>query len=95
MGSPLGPLMANIFTGFHELPSLIVISTTSMICLHHFLHVVKWKEFFSYLNNLHSSLQYTMEVEENNKLPSLDLLVERTPSGFLTSVYQKPTFSGL
>lgn len=39
----------------------------------------KAEEFFSYLNNLHLSLKYTMEISENNQLSFQDVLVERTP----------------
>ena len=51
--------------------------------------------FFDKLNELHSSLTFTMEEENNNKQPFLDVLVERCDSSFLTSVYRKPTFTGL
>ena len=36
-----------------------------------------------------------MEEESNGQLPFLDVLVERGDSSFLTSVYRKPTFTGL
>ena len=36
-----------------------------------------------------------MEEENNGQLPFLDVLVERCNSSFLTSVYSKPTFTGL
>ena len=36
-----------------------------------------------------------MEEESNDQLPFLDVLVERGDSSFLTSVYRKPTFTGL
>ena len=36
-----------------------------------------------------------MEEENSNKLPFLDVLVERGESAFLTFVYRKPTFTGL
>ena len=52
-------------------------------------------EFFDTLNQLHSSLSFTMEEESNGQLPFLDVLVERGDSSFLTSVYRKPTFTGL
>ena len=45
------------------------------------------------LNNLFTLL-FTMEVKNNNMLPFLDMLVEMGPSSFVTSVYQKPIFTG-
>ena len=36
-----------------------------------------------------------MEEENSNKLPFLDVLVERGETSFLTSVYRKPTFTVL
>ena len=52
-------------------------------------------KFFHKLNDLHPSLSFTMEEENDNKLPFLDVLVERDELVFLTSVYRKPTFRGL
>ena len=46
-------------------------------------------------NFYRQALQFTFEKEENNSLPFLDVLVEMSGAGFLTSVYHKPTFSGL
>ena len=51
--------------------------------------------FLKRLNGLHTALHFTFEKEENNSLPFLDVLVEKSDTGFLTSVYRKPTFSGL
>ena len=51
--------------------------------------------FLKRLNGLHPALQFTFEKEENNSLPFLDVLVEKSGAGFLTCVYYKPTFSGL
>ena len=50
--------------------------------------------FLKRLNGLHPPLQFTFEKEENDSLPSLDVLVEKSNTGFLTSVYRKPTFTG-
>ena len=47
------------------------------------------------LNRLYSSLSFTMEEESNGQLPFLDVLVKRGDSSFLTSIYRKPTFTGL
>ena len=41
--------------------------------------------FFDKLNDLHSALSLTMEEEKSNKLPFLDMQVERCKFSFLTS----------
>jgi len=50
--------------------------------------------FLEHLNSLHPSLQFTFEKEFNQSLPFLDVMVEKSPSKFVTSVYRKPTFTG-
>ena len=46
------------------------------------------------LNLLHPALKFTLEKEQNNSLNFLDVLVEKDGTGFLTSVYRKPTCTG-
>ena len=41
------------------------------------------------------SLKFTVEKESNHQLAFLDVFVHKTSTAFLTSVYRKPTFSGL
>ena len=50
--------------------------------------------FLDSLNSLQPSLRFTFEKESNLALPFLDVLVEKSPSKFITSVYRKPTFTG-
>ena len=50
--------------------------------------------FLDALNSMHSALKFTFEKEENDQLPFLDVLVEKSKEGFLTSVFRKPTFTG-
>ena len=38
---------------------------------------------------------FTMNEEKDNKLPFLDVLVERCLFAFVTCIYRKPTFTGL
>ena len=49
--------------------------------------------FLDSLNSLHPSLRFTFEREFNLTLPFLDLLVEKSPSKFITSIYRKLTFT--
>ena len=53
------------------------------------------KKFHHYLNSRHRNMTFTYEVEEGNKLPFLDVLINRDQDRFSTSLYRKPTFSGL
>ena len=50
--------------------------------------------FLKHLNSLHPALQFTFEKEENDSLQFLEVLVEKPNTGFLTSAYRKPTFTG-
>ena len=52
------------------------------------------KKFHKYINTRHTNMTFTYEVEKNNTLAFLDVLVTRENT-FCTSLYRKPTFSGL
>ena len=101
MGSPLGPALANIFVGFHEeglfdcdqKPGVYFRYVDDTYTI--FKTEAEGDTFLKRLNGLHTALHFTFEKEENNSLPFLDVLVEKSDTGFLTSVYRKPTFSGL
>ena len=47
-----------------------------------------------HVKSIRPFIQLTLEKEQDNKLPFLDLLVTRTEQGFRASVYRKPTFTG-
>ena len=52
----------------------------------------KLDNFLRHLNNIHSCIKFTMEVEENGQLPFLDVLVYRTVDGQMGhKMYQKKT----
>ena len=46
------------------------------------------------LNLLHPALKFTLEKEQNNSLHFLDALIEKEGTGFLSSIYREPTFTG-
>ena len=48
-------------------------------------------DFLLHLNGQHLSIQFTKEEEKGNKLPFLDVMVERCGRKMRTSVYRKPT----
>jgi hypothetical protein len=100
MGSPLGPILANIFVGYYEeqlfqsciRPSLYQRYVDDIFVLSSERRQID--ELLRSLSNLHSSLVFTKDEEDDNTLPFLDVLVERKNNSFITSVYRKPTFDG-
>ena len=52
-------------------------------------------KFNEYLNTKHANIKLTSEKEVNGSLPLLDVLILRNKEGFTTTVYHKPTFSGV
>ena len=101
MGSPLGPVLANIFVGFCEsrlkercehwplMYKRFVDDTFSV-----FVKRERALNFFRELNDIHPALKFTMEEESEGKLPFMDVLVERCDGKLVRSVYRKPTFTG-
>ena len=52
--------------------------------------------FLDFMNSLHKNIKFTVEIEENNCLPFLDVFITRNDEGNIsTSMYRKKTFSGL
>ena len=103
MGSILSPILANIFVGYLEklLLSKNIIIKPSVYFRYvddtfaAFPDPSHFSLFLDELNCMHPSLQFTFEVEENGKLPFLDVLVMKKKDEVLTSVYRKETFAGL
>ena len=104
MGSPLRPVLANIFVGYHEtiffnascsqdLPEWYKRYVDDPFYL--FITEELAGSFLNSLNNIHPFLTFTCEFENQRKLPFLDDLVHKEENGFLKSIYDKPTFTGL
>ena len=104
MGSPLGPTLANVFLCYWEeiwlskCPQKFApvyyrryIDDTFLL----FSSLDHVKKFHKYLNSRHKNMSFTYEIEENSKLSFLDVSVSREGDHFTTSLYRKPTFSGL
>ena len=101
MGSPLGPIQANIFVGFLERRLFDRFPKPFIYLRYEDDTFVSFRSrnddlvFVDILNQLHPSLTFAIEEENKGQLPFLDVLVERCNFSFLTSVYRKPTFTGL
>ena len=51
--------------------------------------------FLEYLNSKHPNIKFTYEIEKDHCLPFLDVNIMFSNGIFSTSVYRKPTFTGL
>ena len=104
MGSRLGPTLANVFMCHFEniwlenCPAHLKPIVYRRFVDDTFLlfqtkdHVEKFKY---YLNKRHKNIKFTTDIEENGSLSFLDITITRENNTFVTSIYRKPTFSGV
>ena len=98
MGSPVSPIVANIFMQDLETKAVQYSEFIPKIWYRYvddtFVIIEKQHEdyFFEHINLINPSIQFTKELESDHKLPFLDVLIHRDISGTLnTTVYRKPT----
>ena len=104
MGSPLGPTLANAFLRFYEKKWLekcppefkpvfyrrcvdyifVLFKSTD--------HLVKYRNYF---HTCHPNMSFSFAEEKNGKMPFLDVQISRGNGKIVTTVYHKPTFSGI
>ena len=100
MGSPLGPVLENIFVGYYESklfnkilkPTVYYRYVDDIFFLFH--KETEFQKLLTCLNSLHPSLKFNNEIETNNSLPFLNVLITKSNDKFIASVYRKPTFTG-
>ena len=103
MDSPLGPTLANVFIcHFENIWLENCPAHFQPIVYRRFIHTFllfrtkdRVEKFKSYLNKQHKNIKFTSEIEENGSLSFLDITITRENNKFVTSVYRKPTFSGV
>ena len=103
MGSPLAPILANLFLGNHEgtwlgdydghKPSYYKRYVDDIIAV--FDNEEDAKIFLIYINSKHENIKFTMELENNKQLPFLDVFLDRSDGTLRTTTYRKQTFSGV
>jgi hypothetical protein len=106
MGSPLAPLLAEIFLQDFERKHLSSLKNMGIVYWKRYVDdtfvlldsKISVKNICHTLSQYHPSLKFTYEQEKllSRTLPFLEVLVQRLPGvGFQTRIYRKPTFSGL
>ena len=104
MGSPLGPVFANIFMCelekqfLNSCPVDFKPSFYRRFVDDTFVTFNRQEaafKFLKFINNKHPNIKFTMDTEQDNKLPFLDLLITKENGQIITSVFRKKTFTGL
>ncbi|CAG9569803.1 unnamed protein product [Danaus chrysippus] len=98
MGSPVSPIVADIFMEDFEVRALSSPTIRPLIYKRYvddtftILNKNKTSAFLNHLNSINNKIQFTIELEANNSLAFLDILVIRNPDNTLGhTVYRKPT----
>ncbi|KAJ8911015.1 hypothetical protein NQ315_003577 [Exocentrus adspersus] len=102
MGSSLSPIMSNIFMEHFEETYVKIYINKPKIWWRYVDDVFSiWPhgqdnltDFLNFLNNIEPTIKFTLELEENNKLPFLDVMISKNTeinSNFQTNVYRKKT----
>ena len=103
MGSPLAPVLANLFMGHNEKDWIENYKGSKILFYQRYVNdtfcVFEREQdavsFYNYINSQHPNIRFTMEREVDNKLAFLDVLVNNNPLNLQTSVFRKKTFTGL
>ena len=103
MGSPLAPVLANLFLSHHERTWLSNFKDSSVLfyrryvddifCMFH--NEPDALLFFNYLNLQHPNIKFTFEKEDNNQISFLDIRITKSADRCITSVFHKKTYTGL
>ena len=104
MGNPLAPAMANIFLCNLEKEIFKSCPPNCRPLLYRrylddtfavFSDEGQAIQFFNHINTAHSNITFIIEKGHDNKLAFLDVLAEYRNSKFHSSIYRKPTITGL
>ena len=99
MPSPLGPVLANLFMGYHKKKwfqefdkgkvFIYKCYVADIFCM--FRNQNDAENFFEFLKCRHKNIKFTIEKASNKFLSFLDILIKNEGNRFSTSVYTKKT----
>ena len=103
MSSPSGPVLANLFMGYHEKIWLEEFKTCEVVLYRRYVDDIiclfacekDADKFFTFLNSRHPNIKFTYEKEKDNQIAFLDICINKTNHSFCTRVFRKSTSIGL
>ena len=98
MGSPVSPIVANLYMEDFEQRALATAPHPPSVWLRYvddtFVEIVEYyaEEFFAHINSIDTNIQFTKESDTEGRLPFLDICTHVKDDGSVkTTVYRKPT----
>ena len=103
MGSPLGPVLADLFMSYDETMCLNTFRECEMIlyrrCVDDIICLFNCQsdadEFFEFSNRQHPNMKFKFEKQANKQISFLDVLITNNVDQFCTSVFRKEPAIGL
>lgn len=102
MGSPLSPLMAEVFMDNFECK--YIVNEPHILFYYRYVDdiIILWTGtlrqidiFVSKLNNIHPKIKFKLEVESNQSLNFLDLTISKSQNKLDFQIYRKPTHTDI
>ena len=102
MGSPLAPILAALFMGYHEKDCIEKTHVAKPTFYKRYVDDIfavfeselDAETFHTYLNTKHKNIKFTYEKQIDNKSPFVDILISNNEN-LQTSVFHKKTYRGL
>ena len=97
MGSPVSPLIANIYLEYFESlafpssPTLIKWWFRCVVDVHSATRKDQVNQLQEHLNSIHPHIKFTVDLPGTDGLPLLDTLTKPTSNSIESTVYRKPT----
>ena len=99
MGSPLGPVLANLFMGYYETFRLNKFRECEIILYGRYVHDIiclfncesDTDNFFEFLNTQHPNIKFTSENQVNKQISFSDVVVTNDGDQFSTYAFRKET----
>ena len=103
MGSPLCPVLANLFMSYYETMWLNTFRECEMILYRRYVDDIICRfncqsdadKFFEFLNRQHPNIKFSFEKQVNKQISFLDILITNDVDQFCTSVFRKEPGIGL
>ena len=102
MGSPLGPVLANLFMGYHEANWLQIFKDCEIILYRRYVDDIiclfnsesDADKFYEFLKKQHPNIKFTFEKQQSNQISLLDIHINNNGKNFSTTIFRKTTTIG-